>query len=103
MGGELCCQPGVPGLGDLVLLDPQGPLTAAIAAVAVASVGVHLIAPYLDNQPYQELGLNHYLAALPVRPVFALFILGVDVWLGLRWFRESERVTHVLGENAGRL
>ena len=57
--------------------------------MAVASVGVHLIAPYLDNQPYQELGLNHYLAALPVRPVFALFILGVDVWLGLRWFREN--------------
>ena len=62
--------------------------------MAVASVGVHLIAPYLDNQPYQELGLNHYLAALPVRPVFALFILGVDVWLGLRWFRDRPTATH---------
>lgn len=76
--------------GILFSLLLRQPLTAAVLAMAAASLVVHLVGPLFAG-PYHRVGLDSYLLLPVFRPALVLVLLAVDVCLGWRWLGETAR------------
>ena len=63
------------------------PLVAAVLGVLVPSVFVHVAAPAVVGFDYDNMGLRHYLAIVPVRVGMVMAVSVADVWLASRWLR----------------
>jgi len=80
--------------GTLFSLLGARPLLAVVLAIAVASTCAHVISWGFRDSTITGFQWMAYYRAAPWRALLALIVMGVDVYLGMRWLNGDRKRTH---------